>query len=591
MAQPVPFLRGPLDGKYHVERVIGEGGMGMVVEARHSSLGTRYALKILMDADDPVLRERFLREAQASASLKSPHTVRVFDVGALPSGEPYLVMELLEGCDLHQLVAERGALPPAEAVGYVLQTCDALAEAHGRGMVHRDIKPANLFLCRGERGAGIVKLLDFGISKAGILAGSAPRSLTETGSMLGTPHFMAPEQLVSSRDVDARADIWSLGATLFELLSGEVPFDGQHVAEIFAAVVRSPPRSLRALRPEVPAELERVVTRCLEKDPGDRYASVADLVRDLSPFHADGRHSYEGVAARLLPVAQTMAGPAPWTLASPAPAVAAPPTATVAAPPTATVAAPPIPAPPAVVVREPPRAPASSRARPLLIALAALAAIASLALPIWWLAARDPPRDKKARPTAKSASRGKAPPSASAHAPAEDDLSDADRRLPEDVRREVIALLDDAETKLAGGDEEGARGGAKRAHQRIRPLIEGDEPSLLVARATSLSGETYKRQALRDAAQGNIGTEAAALASSDFAEALEADPGMRYCPLLGMLELHLANCDHYAKVEPDYPGYGSVLFQIDGFVKLPIDPRCIAKLKAFRETVVARMPR
>jgi serine/threonine-protein kinase len=437
---PLPSLRGPIDGKYRVERVIGEGGMGVVVEARHVVLGTRHALKILVDAHDPVLRQRFVRVAQACASLTSAHAIRVFDVGTLPTGEPYMVMELLEGCDLRQLVAEHGPRPLGEAVGYILQACDALAEAHGRGMVHRDIKLENLFLCRGSR---VVKLLDFGVSK-GIIAGRAPLNLTDTDALLGTPHFMAPEQLVSSRDVDARADIWSLGATLFELLSGDVPFDGVSVTDVFSAVVHLPPRSLRGLRPDVPIELERAVMRCLEKDAGRRYADVAGLVRDLAPFHGDGRTSLARVTDRLLAVASTspvdvptvpLTGPLTRPLALSTPQTA----------------------PPAA------RLPVE-RGRGGWLVGAALAAVAAVALPAWWLGTRasqssdetnteeevqEPKEKAKTRPPPRQQAPSSAPATPRPIAPrptakplALDAVSEADRALlRDDERRRIIAPL------------------------------------------------------------------------------------------------------------------------------------------------------
>jgi serine/threonine protein kinase len=299
-----------IDGKYRVERVLGEGGMGVVVAARHEHLGEQFALKILGENADPVREKRFLREARAAATLKSEHVARVFDVGKLPGGRPYMVMELLEGRDLDAVVTSEGAQPVALAVTYLLQAMSALAEAHALGMVHRDLKPGNLFLTRRRNGAPLVKLLDFGISKDGWGGSGRISTLTSTGAILGSPSFMAPEQLVSSRDVDARADIWSLGASLFELCTGELPFMGNALAEIYAAILRLPPRDMRALRPDLPAELARVVERCLEKDAEERYESVAELALALAPFAPGERALVDGIVRTIRGEPRSSAPPA-----------------------------------------------------------------------------------------------------------------------------------------------------------------------------------------------------------------------------------------------------------------------------------------
>ncbi len=274
-----------LDGKYRVEALIGEGGFGAVVRARHEATAQAYALKILLEARDAHTIARFRREARASAGIDSDHVTKVHDVGQLDGGAPYMVMDLLEGCDLDALVGERGPLPVAEAVEYVLQACEPLAAAHAMGLVHRDIKPSNLFLTRRSDGTPFIKLLDFGISKHAL---SDTAAITATGDVLGTPQFMSPEQLVSSRDVDARSDIWSLGASLHELIAGKPPFDAPTLAEVLAAVLRQDPVPLRQLRHNVPEAVEQAVLRCLEKDPLERYASVAELASVLAP-HAPPR--------------------------------------------------------------------------------------------------------------------------------------------------------------------------------------------------------------------------------------------------------------------------------------------------------------
>ena len=276
-----------LSGKFKVERVLGQGGMGVVVAARNIALDQVVALKFMLPQAmaNAEAKERFMREARAVARLKSEHVTRVLDVGTLDDGAPYIVMELLEGRDVATLL-EHGPLPIGEAVGIILQACDALAEAHALGIVHRDLKPRNLFLTTDVEGTPIVKVLDFGISKD-LGDGSnanTPSALTGTAMMLGSPHYMSPEQLKSSRDVDARADIWSLGVILYELLAGQPPFGAPSVAELCVVVLSEKAPPLQAKRPDVPPELEAIVTKCLEKQPGDRYRSVGDLATALEPF-------------------------------------------------------------------------------------------------------------------------------------------------------------------------------------------------------------------------------------------------------------------------------------------------------------------
>ncbi len=229
-----------LDGKYHVEAVIGEGGMGIVVAARHQELGQRFAIKVLSRTENPITMKRFLREGRTASRLQGENVAKVFDVGQTIGGAPFLVMELLEGSDLDKLSQARGPLPVSEAVDYILQGCLALVEAHAMGLVHRDIKPSNLFATRRADGSTLVKLLDFGVSKD-VISPRYANSLTATGAVVGSPRFISPEQLVSSKDVDARADVWSLAVTLFELVTGRSPFRGVAVADIFASIMRDDP--------------------------------------------------------------------------------------------------------------------------------------------------------------------------------------------------------------------------------------------------------------------------------------------------------------------------------------------------------------
>jgi serine/threonine-protein kinase len=274
-----------LDRRYRVERPIGEGGMGVVVAARHVDLGHLVALKLMRADADPIWRRRFLREARAAAHIEDEHIARVLDVGRLDDGTPYLAMELLEGRDLADVLYDEGPLSVAEVVEFGLQACQALAAAHARGIVHRDVKPANLFLARGADGKRCLKLLDFGISKQRVDRVSAC-SLTGTHTVLGSPQFMSPEQLASSRDVDARADLWSLGATLFELLTDEHAFPGKSLAELCSSIMRDPPRRLSDYRPDAPPELEEAIERCLEKDRERRVPSARALAEMLAPLAA-----------------------------------------------------------------------------------------------------------------------------------------------------------------------------------------------------------------------------------------------------------------------------------------------------------------
>jgi serine/threonine-protein kinase len=273
--------------KYQVERVIGEGGMGVVVAARHLELDERVAIKFLLPEalTNAEAVARFAREARAAVKIKSEHVARTYDVGRLDTGAPYMVMEYLEGTDLAKRLRATGPLPIQQAVTFMLEACEALADAHAIGIIHRDLKPSNLYIVRKSDASESVKLLDFGISKvtSEVLLGHTPE-ITRTAAIMGSPSYMSPEQLTSTRDVDVRSDIWSLGVTLFELLTGVQPFSANNLAELGAKVLAHPTPSLRSRRPEIPPELEAVVGQCLNKRPGDRYANVAELASALAPF-------------------------------------------------------------------------------------------------------------------------------------------------------------------------------------------------------------------------------------------------------------------------------------------------------------------
>ncbi len=275
-----------LAGKYRVERVLGAGGMGIVVAARHVELDQLVAIKFVRDDalenEDAV--QRFLREARAAVKLKSEHVARVLDVGKLDSGAPYMVMEYLEGSDLGQVLTEQGPMDTEGAADWILQACEAVAEAHAAGIVHRDLKPENLFLTRSVGGAQKVKVLDFGVSKAMGGASGNLSNLTRTRAMLGSPLYMAPEQMRSSRDVDARADVWALGVVFFQLLTQRWPFEADTMPELCLKVVTEPPLSLALIRPDAPPALVAVIERCVEKDPAKRFANAAELATALQDF-------------------------------------------------------------------------------------------------------------------------------------------------------------------------------------------------------------------------------------------------------------------------------------------------------------------
>ncbi len=276
-------------GKYRVDSVLGAGGMGVVLAATHVDLDQRVALKFILPQAlaGKGNVERFLREARAAVRLKSEHVARVYDVGRDTVGDeerPYMVLELLEGMDLAKLNKQKGPLPVADAVEYVLQACEALVEAHALGIVHRDLKPQNLFVTRRLNGTPLVKVLDFGISKAVGPAAEGQMSLTDSTAVIGSPLYMAPEQMRSARAAEIRSDIWALGVILYELLGGQLPFDGETVTEVCIRVVNESPPELLKLRPGLDEKLVAIVMRCLEKDVEARYHNVAALAAALEPF-------------------------------------------------------------------------------------------------------------------------------------------------------------------------------------------------------------------------------------------------------------------------------------------------------------------
>lgn len=276
-------------GKYRVQQILGRGGMGVVMAALHEQLNQRVALKFLTDDayQQPEAVTRFLREARAAVQIQSEHVARVMDVGTLDSGAPYIVMEYLRGMDLKEVSSRRGPLPVPEAVDFVIQACVAVAEAHTLGIVHRDLKPSNLFLTERPDGSSLVKVLDFGISKAlnGPRSGeTSQQQMTATAAIMGSPQYMSPEQIRSSKNVDARADIWALGTILHELVAGSPAYVADTIPGLLAMIVADPAPPLTASRRDAPLELEATILRCLEKDRERRFASVAELARALERF-------------------------------------------------------------------------------------------------------------------------------------------------------------------------------------------------------------------------------------------------------------------------------------------------------------------
>ncbi len=256
--------------------------MGVVAQCTHLALNEKVAIKmlrsdVLRDADAV---ERFTREAQAAAKLKSEYVAHVSDVGRFENGVPYMVMEFLEGLDLDQLIDQRGFLPVGWTTELMLQTAEALAEAHSIGIVHRDVKPSNLFVTWRPDGTALVKVLDFGISKSSM---GTDMQLTQTQSLLGTPSYMSPEQMRSARLVDGRTDIWSLGTVMYEVLEGRKPFEAESFSEMCVKVAVDQPAPMV----NTPLALQPVILRCLAKSPEQRYATMADFGRDLIPFATD----------------------------------------------------------------------------------------------------------------------------------------------------------------------------------------------------------------------------------------------------------------------------------------------------------------
>jgi predicted Ser/Thr protein kinase len=267
-----------VDGRYRIEELIGEGGMGLVYRAMHMALNKPVAIKVLQreaSQDEEVLA-RFTREAQSASSIGNQHIVDVSDFGVLEDGAVYFTMEYLEGEDLIEAIDSAQRMSSARAIHIAKQVCRALSAAHGVGIVHRDLKPENVFLIRQGEDPDFVKILDFGIAKVA----DGQHRLTRAGEVFGTPHYMSPEQC-QGQDVDARTDIYALGVLLYEMVTGDVPHDADTMMGILTKQLYEDPVPPSIKCAQVPAALEQVIMRCLFKDPGQRYPSMAELLADL----------------------------------------------------------------------------------------------------------------------------------------------------------------------------------------------------------------------------------------------------------------------------------------------------------------------
>jgi len=292
-----------VDGRYRIVSFVAGGGMASVYRATHVVLEQVVAIKVISPLVHaiPGMAQRFLREAKAATRMKSEHVAHVHDVGTMPDGAPYIVMEYLDGSDLEAILEKGDEIPVEDAVDYALQACQALAEVHGLGIVHRDLKPANLVLTHGADGLPCIKLIDFGISHTDVpLAAKDLASLTEPQNVMGSPRYMSPEQMESMSKADRRSDIYGVGAVLYELLTRRVPFEGDTFTDIYMAATLATPEAPSTLRADVPRELDEVILRCLRSDPAERYVDAAELALALAPFGPAGSGLRAKLVARVL---------------------------------------------------------------------------------------------------------------------------------------------------------------------------------------------------------------------------------------------------------------------------------------------------
>lgn len=299
-----------LMGKYRVERELGSGGMGVVLEATHIALGQAVAVKLLnaQHAQSADVVARFLREARIAATLPSEHIARVSDVGTTEAGVPYIVMERLIGRDLDAELVQRRILPIVEAIDLMLEACEGVAMAHAHGLVHRDLKPANLFLAERPMRPRVLKVLDFGLSKED---NSKERALTGTDTVFGTPQYMSPEQIQSARSVDARSDQHALGMILYEMLAGQPAFSAESVTQLIVVIATRPPPHIREVRPDIPKEIDEALIRAMAKKPGDRFPDLGSFAKTIAPFGGPDARSRAERVVQILTTAPVHVDPNP----------------------------------------------------------------------------------------------------------------------------------------------------------------------------------------------------------------------------------------------------------------------------------------
>lgn len=369
--------------KYRVDRVLGKGGMGIVVAAVHVDLGHQVALKMMLPDREHSSEnhERFLREARASVRLKSQHVARVLDVGTDEHDLPFIAMEYLEGKDLHETLKKQGPLSIEEATEYVLQTCEAVGEAHAAGIVHRDLKPANMFLTQDVSGAPCIKVLDFGISK--LL--DSELALTQEAQSLGSPLYMSPEALGSAKNVDARTDIWALGIILFQLVAKRTPFHAPTMAQLCTRILTDTPTPLSEYRQDVPAGFEAVIHKCLQRERDARYTNVAELALALAPFAPARARMYIERIARIMNVDLTSLGQDPSDLQATMPLSSKSVTALVGLPAAGSTSQTGVVIPTASVTAQAVSSTKPQNAKPFLLAAAFVAVIPSVFLATRWM--------------------------------------------------------------------------------------------------------------------------------------------------------------------------------------------------------------
>ncbi|HEY9712910.1 MAG TPA: serine/threonine-protein kinase, partial [Chroococcales cyanobacterium] len=284
-----------LDDKYEILELIGRGGMSLVYKAKHHVLKSNVAIKTLLPhlVLHPMSLQRFHQEAQAASNLRHPNVITVYDFGTTPDGQPYLVMDYVEGFSLGDVLEKEHHLKQERALDIFIQVADALSHAHSKGIIHRDLKPTNILLLEKEGKADFVNIVDFGIAKLLPQEGADAVSLTQTGEVFGSPLYMSPEQCKGEK-LDARADIYSMGCLMYETLTGRTPIEGDNTMEVLFKHIHEVPPSMSDARARVPERLERIVFKCLAKDPGQRYQSMEQLKEELETYRSQSRNHFFG---------------------------------------------------------------------------------------------------------------------------------------------------------------------------------------------------------------------------------------------------------------------------------------------------------